>query len=656
TTLIDPDGLVVIPVVFHVLYDINHPNRNIPDYLIYSQIARMNDDFRNNSADGSSVPQVWQALRADIKIEFKLACIKPDGGATNGIIRKQTTVVDFPTTGGFMEAKLSSTGGDDAWPTNTYLNIWVCGMQDGQLGWGTFPWDYGGFTFGVSNTLLDGIVLRYDVVGNNNGNPSGFNLGRIAVHEAGHWFGLYHLENIPQGAGSCSPGDFVADTPPQENTYGHCPTYPQVDNCSPIHPGNMFMNYMSYVDDPCKLLFTTGQKDRMRNYIAASGPDSRYPFISNYFGIKRFSSNPYIVQNNMITVYMKNPACLDVTYSFTGPVTEISHDNQKIIFSVICPSSGTISLTAIAVNYTDTYAFDFENLSPCPTALWPKVYEWGIKSTGSLTKDNFGNIFYSFYSDNMQNNLNHNGASSSNLNSFFVAQYDQSTGYTNWIKPDYFLSYIACLTNSDIRLSVNSLPSIFSHFNSTSGVPVTNNTTLTNTEIVKVETTSGEYLTYDLNSNVFRFHPTIGQPITLPYLIQTYFYSPFTSKLYTRSLHTNGNSGQAYFDVYDIANGTVTLAHSTIQTADWTLINLDNSENLYVVNNSTNNAYLEKYNYLTNTFTPLTINNFNNSNLRIITTPNYYPSDYILVYNKNENKLYSLNFNTNLVRSMATSN
>jgi hypothetical protein len=116
--LIDP-GVVIIPVVFHVLY--NNPSQDISDNLIFSQIARMNEDFSN---DQNPVPPIWNSLRANTKIQFKLACIDPDGADTDGIRRIPTSVANFPTTGDIMAAKLSSMGGDDAWPTNTYLNIW----------------------------------------------------------------------------------------------------------------------------------------------------------------------------------------------------------------------------------------------------------------------------------------------------------------------------------------------------------------------------------------------------------------------------------------------------------------------------------------------------------------------------------------------------
>lgn len=83
-----------------------------------------------------------------------------------------------------------------------------------------------------------------------------WNLGHMAVHEAGHWFGLNHTF-----VGGCSAqGDFVADTPGQALVYG-CPlrsdTCPDVEGLDPIH------NFMGYTNDTCTNEFTPGQRQRM---------------------------------------------------------------------------------------------------------------------------------------------------------------------------------------------------------------------------------------------------------------------------------------------------------------------------------------------------------------------------------------------------------
>lgn len=72
-----------------------------------------------------------------------------------------------------------------------------------------------------------------------------YDLGYTAVHEAGHWFGLYH---VFQG-GSCSTGngDEVADTPWQSTPTGGCPT--NADSCPNQAGMDSIHNYMDYSDD-----------------------------------------------------------------------------------------------------------------------------------------------------------------------------------------------------------------------------------------------------------------------------------------------------------------------------------------------------------------------------------------------------------------------
>ena len=187
--LIDPNGVIIIPVVFHVLH--NNTAEDIAASKIQSQLDRLNIDFRKLNADVSQVPSVWSTLPTDIKVEFRLACLDPQGNATSGIVRRPTTVTQFTNP---YDTRFTTTGGDDAWPTDTYLNIWVCDMEDAvnALGHATFPEQYNMTVNGLPGNLIDGITLDYTIVGDNNGHMTR-NKGRVATHEAGHWLGLAHI-------------------------------------------------------------------------------------------------------------------------------------------------------------------------------------------------------------------------------------------------------------------------------------------------------------------------------------------------------------------------------------------------------------------------------------------------------------------------------
>ncbi len=247
-------AVVTIPVVVHVVY--NTASQNISDAQIASQIAVMNADFRKLNADASLVPAAFAGLAADCEVQFCMAQRDPSGNATTGITRTSTTVTSFSTNDNM---KRNANGGKDAWPTGSYLNIWVCNISGGILGYAQFP---GG------PTSTDGVVCNYTAFGTSGTAAAPFNKGRTATHEVGHWLNLNHIWG-DDGTG-CTGTDNVGDTPNQgDENYG-CPVFPQV-SCSNGPNGDMFMNYMDYTDDACMYMFTAGQKARMQATLVSGG-------------------------------------------------------------------------------------------------------------------------------------------------------------------------------------------------------------------------------------------------------------------------------------------------------------------------------------------------------------------------------------------------
>jgi len=95
-----------------------------------------------------------------------------------------------------------------------------------------------------------------------------FNKGRTSTHEIGHWLNLHHIWG---DTSHCEGTDFVDDTPTQQlPNYGK-PHFPHV-TCKNGPSGDMFMNYMDYVDDDSMVMFTAGQVTRMSATI--DGPRS----------------------------------------------------------------------------------------------------------------------------------------------------------------------------------------------------------------------------------------------------------------------------------------------------------------------------------------------------------------------------------------------
>ena len=136
----------------------------------------------------------------------------------------------------------------------TDLNLYIGRNRSGSLGWGTQP------TRLNSAPMLDGVVIaRHTMPG---GSAGHYSAGDAAVHETGHWLGLFHTF-----AGKCGKrGDFVADTPREARPSYTCPVHR--DTCAapgddPVH------NYMDYSYDGCMNQFTHGQVVRMRHAWSA---------------------------------------------------------------------------------------------------------------------------------------------------------------------------------------------------------------------------------------------------------------------------------------------------------------------------------------------------------------------------------------------------
>ncbi|MBL0048603.1 MAG: T9SS type A sorting domain-containing protein [Bacteroidetes bacterium] len=252
--------ILLVPVVVHVLY--RTPAQNISDDLIHLQLSILNRDFRRTNTDTSETPAAFKSIAADCEIEFCLAKQDPNGNATNGIIRKETSLNEIGNSDKFFQ---SGMGGDDIWDRNSYLNIWVCEIQTngGLLGFSTVP---------IYNPLRDrdGVVIDYRYFGRSSNIH--FNKGRTCTHEVGHWFDLFHIWG--DDGGLCIGSDSIADTPNQTTEHSGKPAFPNLDSCSYEFPGTMYMNYMDYTDDGSMNLFTEGQKQRMWTAIETTFRDS----------------------------------------------------------------------------------------------------------------------------------------------------------------------------------------------------------------------------------------------------------------------------------------------------------------------------------------------------------------------------------------------
>lgn len=239
-----PDGTLELPVVVNVLY--NTDAQNISDRQIKSQIDVLNEDFSATNRDLNTTDTYNDVKSGNIKIIFVL----------QQVIRKYTKVTAFSTDNAM---KFSKRGGIDATSPETMLNIWVCNMGGGILGYAQFP---GG------NKATDGVVIT--TLGFGRGNAfklyNDYDLGRTTTHEVGHYFNLRHI----WGDRQCGT-DYVDDTPLHDTYNFGCPPAGHLSLCKGT-PVEMTMNYMDYTDDACMYMFSKGQAVRIQATYAAGGP------------------------------------------------------------------------------------------------------------------------------------------------------------------------------------------------------------------------------------------------------------------------------------------------------------------------------------------------------------------------------------------------
>jgi len=252
--------VITVPVVIHVLY--HTPEQNISDAQILSQLQALNNDYRKLNVGGKNIPAAFGPLAADARIIFCLAKVDASGKSTTGIIRRNTSTGSWQADDGM---KYSIQGGDNAWDSKKYLNIWVCNFSGKSLGYSSLP---------GSQADRDGIVVQYNAFGTAGSVIAPFNKGRTLTHEVGHWLGLKHL----WGDADCGD-DGIADTPPQQGFNNGCPSFPHKTACSINGNGDMFMNFMDFSDDGCMYLFTKGQAAKMRSLFALGG--ARNSFLNS---------------------------------------------------------------------------------------------------------------------------------------------------------------------------------------------------------------------------------------------------------------------------------------------------------------------------------------------------------------------------------------
>lgn len=266
-------GVITIPIVVHVLHlgEAVGTGTNIADAQIQSSINNLNDFYRGLTA----------ASPIDFEIQFALAQRDPNCLASTGINRIDASAVPNYSANG-----VSFAGGPGAnqntlkdlsrWPETDYFNVWIVTEINNNGGGSGFQ-GYANFYNGNS---YEGSVMMHSVFGYDptNANPSWpLNFARdnsTVVHEAGHYFHLYHTfqgddtnndgvsDACPANATVGLDSDGCADTVPHQRETSTCPATNFCDSGNPWADNNTINNIMSYYW--CTDLMTNDQKTRVR--------------------------------------------------------------------------------------------------------------------------------------------------------------------------------------------------------------------------------------------------------------------------------------------------------------------------------------------------------------------------------------------------------
>jgi len=352
-------AVITIPVVVHVVY--NTTAQNVSDAQIQSQLNVLNKDFRKLNTDLNLIPSTFSSLVADAEINFCLANRDPSGNATTGIVRVQTSQASFSTNDGM---KSSASGGSNAWSTNQYLNIWVCNMSGGILGYAQFP---GGAA------ATDGVVIGYTCFGTTGTAQAPFNKGRTATHEVGHWLNLRHI----WGDATCG-SDLVSDTPVHNTSNYACPSHPRSNSCGTS--AEMFMNYMDYVDDACMQMFSNGQKARMQALFVSGGARASLATSPGCSGSTGGGTT--------------TPAYC----AATGGNTQfewISNVKFNTINNTTTGSGGYANYTSISTTVTKGTAYTLTLTPSFASTTYPEYFNVYIDNNGDLDFADAGELVYS---------------------------------------------------------------------------------------------------------------------------------------------------------------------------------------------------------------------------------------------------------------------
>jgi hypothetical protein len=282
--------------------------------------------------------------------------------------------------------------------------------------------------------------------------------------------------------------------------------------------------------------------------------------------------------------------------------------------------------------------------------IWPKIYE--SQESNGIKLDNTGNLFSVSAGINMANNVNHYGAIT-NVYGTYSVQYNTTTGISNWFGSGLFPTF--SFSNGVDQFLNNSASVIYK--DGTTGNPASGPSYLTASEKVFAED-NGVLITHDPYTHDLNVKSSsISNTITIPsysgyawYGIDNWpVYNPATKKLYfSRYAYHLGNQTYLLY-IYQLnSNNTLTLVNNPLLN-QVKITQVNSADEIFVYNNGT----LQKYDYITGTYTPVVIPNFNNTSLEYVMPTNQIAEDRIITINSTDHMFYCINTVTKTSKKIA---
>lgn len=380
----------IIPVVVH---NITHDGGlgYVSKATIEAQLQTMTEDFKRLNADAGNTRSVFVPYAASMDVEFRLAHIDPNGNCTEGIVRIEDPLSDFPTPNDAVKAV-------SYWDSKKYFNIWVIDNIESTGG---------GYVAGYAQFPGSGINSTYGVVVVNHAFGAG---DRTMTHEVGHCFGLLHTFQSGCGSNCSNTGDNICDTPPVDVSTQSC--NPTQNSCSNDANGpdpygadvvDQIENYMSY--DLCQNMFSLEQKSAMEFYLNSTNTSTGLAQLSNAANLAATgTADPYapvICAPIARFLYDKEFICEGDSVTFTDDSYNAIPTGWNWTFTGGNPSSSSVANPTITYNTAGTYNVTHEPSTTTGSDIHTKT---NIITVSSLTASYIGPVIDGFENITQFNN------------------------------------------------------------------------------------------------------------------------------------------------------------------------------------------------------------------------------------------------------------